>query len=75
MGNVPFSWEQMNIQAYHHSPSGIRCANTGCGFFLFIQFKRLDVAFFVPACAVRFNDKISGNNLAAAQRARSGTVG
>ena len=43
MGNVPFSWEQMNIQAYHHSPSGIRCANTGLTAFfskkLFEEFK------------------------------------
>ena len=43
MGNLPFSWEQMNIQAYHHSPSGIRCANTGLTAFfskkLFEEFK------------------------------------
>lgn len=43
MGNVPFSWEQMNIQAYHHSPSGIRCSNTGLTAFfskkLFEEFK------------------------------------
>ena len=43
MGNIPFSWEQMNIQSYLHSPSGIRCANTGLADFfgkkLFEEFK------------------------------------
>lgn len=43
MANVPFSWEQMNIQHYFHSPSGIRVSNTAMSAFfakkLFEEFK------------------------------------
>lgn len=43
MSFTPFSWEQMNIQQYHHSPSGIRTTNTGLFQFfmrkLFEEFK------------------------------------
>lgn len=43
MSYIPFSWDQINVQQYKHSPSGIRTTNTGLFYFfmhkLFEEFK------------------------------------
>lgn len=43
MSNIPFSWQEMNVYAFHHSPSSVRVSNTGLAHFfankLFEEFK------------------------------------
>lgn len=43
MSYKPFSWQQINLQQFHHSPSGIRTTNTGLFYFfmhkLYEEFK------------------------------------